>query len=392
MGIAGRFIVARWKLREWLLGFKLPPPEENLSEERTAGMVVYSVATWTYRLFLYTAIALFVYYQFTKSLGIFLFMLEVIIFFIWPVVWEFQALKERWPYFKRNSRASITAGVIAIIAAWFIVPLPHTLTFPAIVIAEEEQNLYSPIDGMVSAIYINRDDVVKKNQLIMEVIDPKLTYEKAAIQAKKSQAEAEYQVGISKEESRPFLSESQAEIETQSQRLNEVSNRIDSGKITSLIDGKISLWDTTLKPGTYIARDRPFGKIATENKLQVIALVPERDINALTDNKEVKFHINLPPETLNGKVIRLNPNRLSQLKHQALASIYHGDIPTTEDKKTGKMRIVPTYYPVLVELEKSPEQPRIGQTGSIRVVGPWRSLAWEGLKNVMNLFWRESGF
>lgn len=386
------FEVARWKLREWLLGFKLPPPEENLSEERITGMVAYSVATWIYRLFLYTAIALFVYYQFTKSLGIFLFMLEVIIFFIWPVVWEIQALKARWPYFKRNTRASVTAGVIAIIAAWFIVPLPHTLTFPAIVIAEEEQNLFSPIEGMVSSVHIKRGDLVKKDQLILEVTDPKLVYEKAFTQAKKSQAEAEYQVSISKEDSRPFLSESQAEIETQSQKLNEITNKIDSGKVKALIEGKISLWDTTLKPGTYVGRDQPIGKIATENKLQVLALVPEREIVALSDNKEVQFHITLPPETLHGKVIRLNPNRLSQLKHQALASIYHGDIPTTEDKKTGKMKVVPTYYPVLIELEQAPVQPRIGQTGTIRVVGPWRSLAWEGIKNVLNLFWRESGF
>lgn len=386
------FEVARWKLREWLLGLKMPPPEDNLYPERIYGMVLFSIATWIYRLFLYTAIALFVYFQFTKSLGIFLFIIEVIVFFIWPVLWEYTALKERWKYFERNPRAYATFTILGLIALWLIVPLPHTLTFPAIVIAHQEQQIYSPIEGEILSIKVQRGDTVQKDQLLMEVVDPLLDNERKIVEIKMNASQAEYNLAMKKEETRPLLSEKKAEIATFEQKLREVNQKLSSGKITAPFDGVISMWDDTLKPGRFIAKDTGFGKISTLHQLEVLSFIPERDVGAFQEGTEVSFHITLPPETLTGIVTRLNPNRLKQLKYEALASIYQGDIPTVQDPKTGQIKILPTYYPILIDLKQDPLQPRIGQTGTIRVVGPWRSLAWEGLKTVLNLFWRESGF
>ncbi len=70
---ATRFAVARWRLREWFLVLNYPPPETDLSprnDQLDDDHIRFY--TWIYRIFLYTAIALFVYYEFTKALGIIL--------------------------------------------------------------------------------------------------------------------------------------------------------------------------------------------------------------------------------------------------------------------------------------------------------------------------------
>ena len=78
------FNYTRWQLRKWLLGLDVPCPEDLVTPQRKYGMIIYTIYTWIYRLFLYTAIAVFVYYKFTKALGVFLFLVEIIVFLMLP--------------------------------------------------------------------------------------------------------------------------------------------------------------------------------------------------------------------------------------------------------------------------------------------------------------------
>ena len=116
------FAMARWKLREWLLGVYIPPPEERVSHKRMVSMIIYSVYTWIYRIFLYTAIAIFIYFKFTKALGIFLFLVEIGIFFVWPIVWEIKDLNRLKPHLHANIRMFFTCLALSILILWLIVP------------------------------------------------------------------------------------------------------------------------------------------------------------------------------------------------------------------------------------------------------------------------------
>ena len=70
------FALARWFIREALLGIRQPKPE-NWDTPHTVGLVLFAIATWIYRLVLYLGIALLVYHFAIKLAGMLLFAVEV---------------------------------------------------------------------------------------------------------------------------------------------------------------------------------------------------------------------------------------------------------------------------------------------------------------------------
>ena len=151
------FAFARWQLRKWLLGLNVPPPEEGISTKQGLFMVVYSIYTWIYRITLYTVIAVFVYYKFTKILGIFLFMVEIAFFIIPPFYSEAKQLVRLSPYMTFNIRSVITMTVLGLLAVWFIVPLPHRQSFHAVTVPAQEQIVYAPYDGKIQKLFLSKE-------------------------------------------------------------------------------------------------------------------------------------------------------------------------------------------------------------------------------------------
>ena len=86
------FAIAKWKLRNWLFGLSLSPPE-YMSQQRQNLITIYAWSTWIYRFFLFIGIALLVYFFAFKILGIFLFVVEIIWFIALPILKE---LREWW--------------------------------------------------------------------------------------------------------------------------------------------------------------------------------------------------------------------------------------------------------------------------------------------------------
>ena len=86
------FALAKWKLRQWVFGFKHKPPEQ-INNQKQNLIIVYAWATWIYRFFLFLGIALLVYYFAFKILGIFLFVVEIVWFILLPI---FREIREWW--------------------------------------------------------------------------------------------------------------------------------------------------------------------------------------------------------------------------------------------------------------------------------------------------------
>ena len=84
------FVLARWKMREWLFAFGDDKPE-HFEPWREKILIFYAFSTWIYRFFLFLGIALIVYHMFFKILGILLFLVEIFAFLLTPV---FREMKE----------------------------------------------------------------------------------------------------------------------------------------------------------------------------------------------------------------------------------------------------------------------------------------------------------
>ena len=386
------FNVTRWKFRDWFLGLKTPPPEEKLHHERIAGFVIYSVYTWIYRIVLYTAIAVFVYHKFTKALGVFLFILEIGVFLVWPITSELKSLVELRKYFNSNPRIMITLAVLLTILGWFIIPLPHMVKFPAITMPLDFQIIYIPEDSIIEKIYVKRDQEIKKDSPIITLVSPSIDHEVAKLDYEKQILEKQIYLLSFTDKDRAYIPEKKAELASNNERLNALKNKENEFQIKAKLDGKIYLWDDKLFEGMNIAKDSVIGKIADPKSVEIIAFVPEVDLGFLKIGNSIKFRVPSTNEFFYGKILSINPVRTEVLKQFALASTYHGDLAVSEDPHTKELRMIDTYYTVKILLDKPESQLRFGQTGYIETEGPWKSKLMSGIREVTRVFLRESGF
>ncbi|NGZ05233.1 MAG: HlyD family efflux transporter periplasmic adaptor subunit [Magnetococcales bacterium] len=113
------FQLARWQLRAWLFGIDSPPPEPFPPRQHRF-LVLFAWATWLYRLLLFLGIALLVYHFFIKSIGILLFLVEIIWFIFLPIWREVRA----WPELHAQTRSRwrlpvlIGIGILILVTPW----------------------------------------------------------------------------------------------------------------------------------------------------------------------------------------------------------------------------------------------------------------------------------
>lgn len=385
------FAVTRWKLRQYFLGINVPAPEEHLTRKRIVGMMVYSIYTWIYRIGLYTTIAIFVYHNFTKMLGIFLFLLEIGIFLVWPAIYEIEQVYKLRSFITINFRSIFTFLAIVAVLIWFFMPLPHDLKYTALSISnpQETQEIYVPVDAFVKDIYVKRDETVKIDQKLITLFSEVLLANLAQAKLDLDIAEKESVIVSGQEKSRPELAEKEANKNHLRETIKGYEAVLNQLDVKSHINGSIYAWDDSLRKGQYLSKDQILGAIANLDKIYAIGFVPESNINDLQVGQVVNFQLLNTLENIPGTVIKISPVRAQALLYPQLASTNQGDLPVSPDPLNGqRLLLVESYYPVYILLD-SKEPIQIGQKGNIWAEGPWKSNFMNILREVQALLWRE---
>lgn len=378
------FAVARWKLRQWLLGLMLPCPEAQVR----SGMVFYAVFTWLYRLVLYTAIALLVYLLFTKIIGIFLFIIEIQLLIILPIYREVQALISLRNSMTWNKRSISTVSVLAALFIWAALPWPHPIYLPGITVVAESQVVYVPYQGVVETIAVKKGSSVEKGDLLIRIRNELLDGRMRELGVEQQIVEREIEIIERSEEGKPLLPERIAKLKfVQAERngLAELKEQLD---VRATVSGMVYRWDLLAKVGQSVKRSQAIGRIADLSKVEVVAYVPEALLASAAEEKTVEFLTRGTRHRFRGRLVRLERQREALLEYPQLASTNGGSLPVTEGSNE-KLFMVETYYPAHVALES--ETPiGLGVTGDVVIRGYWRSYMVEWLKYAIAVLWRES--
>lgn len=392
------FAMTRWKLREWFLKLNIPPPEEDLPYHTVKLMMIYSVYTWFYRITLYTGIALFVYYEFTKLLGIILFIIEVVVFIAAPFASEIKQLYLRRSFFNWNLRSFITAILTTILIVWFVVPWPHTLYLPAVTVPEEEQIVYAPEHSAIKKIYVHRGESVKKGDKLIELDSDivKQSIEKAKIEVDLLKKTLEI-LALS-DTDRTYLTPKVQELEHKEAELNALEKKLERMIVIAEIDGEVHDWDNDLYEGMNLTEGTVIGKVDQVGHLKVMAYVTEFEVDGLKVGEKGDFKLLDPVIRFPVELKQIFKTPATVLKYPALASTYKGSLPVIPKKEgkpgdnTPRLLLTDRYYEVEFSLDPTEYPLKIGQTGVVEIKGQYESLLWSLIKRVERVIWRESGF
>lgn len=383
------FAVTRWKFREVFLGVLTECPEPRLSHAQMVGYIFYAVYTIIYRLFLYTAIALFVYHSFTKVLGIFLFFLEIGIFILWPIAWEISDLIRIKDRVVMNRRLFFTLGVTVLLLGWAILPFPHAEMFPGVVVPLNQQDIYSPTDALVRQIYVHRGEKVTTGQLLAKLESPELIYKINSLEVDAKIAQKQLDLLSDSDAQRSYIPTKEAEFSSIQEKLEGFKDQREELTLKAKISGKLFEWNENLRVGLAIPKDFILGKIADPKDTEVVFFVPEESLDVVKEGVPVKFHIFSTGEKVLGVVTKINPIRPQHLEYPALASLYKGDVAVSQEATDGKLKIIEAYYTVHVRLNPGDTQAPFGKSGEVEVRGPWRSKLMTLIHSIMRILWRE---
>lgn len=384
---ARAFAVGRWQLHRWLFGLELPHPEGHLSVKKTRLLCFYAFFTYIYLFIVYVAIALLVYHLFTKALGIVLFLVEIAVFFVWPVLWEANVLYRLRNHLTWNKHSITTAICSALLFLWFVIPLPHTMTFQAITASSNSQQVWIPRSGTIVSIPVRRNDPISAGQLLLQLEDPQLEAELAKAKADVLELSAASNRLRYGQDQHSMLAAQLAAKAAASSLVERLQYELEMLSVRATVSGTLYAWDDTLKPGQPISNNQAIGKVADLSKLEVVAFVPETEVHNLAVGQSTEFLLPTSSRRFKGTLTQIDPVSTPFLNYPALGSLFHGPLTVTPDAEK-RLVLTQSYFQVRVQLT-TPQLP-LDKVGILEVRGKPQSLLIRLINFLAGIFTQES--
>jgi putative peptide zinc metalloprotease protein len=383
---ARAFAIARWWLREQLFGLGEPPPEE-MPPGRRRFLIVFSFATWLYRVSVFLGIAVLVYHFAIKALGIAMGAVEVGYFLVRPIWMEMQALWKLRDRLRFNVRTLATLAGLAGIVLLLAVPWRSSVEAPALLRSASVEAVFAPADGgQVSAVRVKNGEIVAKG-----LVSPDLAYQLS--QARSDVTLIEWQLGI-QSVAPTLLAKSMVaahEYEAALATWRGLADQVAKLEVKAPIAGKVIDLSEELRPGEWVAANERLLAVMQPDRAQIEAYVSEADLARIGVGTRAQFH----PENGWGDpgdahVVRIERANARVLAEPYLASRFGGGIPVREMRSN---ELVPesAVYRVMLEPDGTPSAPERVLRGHVMLSGAPESLAARAWRRVVAVAIRESG-
>jgi putative peptide zinc metalloprotease protein len=330
------FALTRWQIRRWLFGWSDPPPE-TFSPRMHRILVIYSIATWLYRLILYFAIALLVYHLFFKIVGIILFAIELYYFILAPIVSEFRnwfAMRDRFTF---NFHTKVTLSVSILLLALYFLPIATTIDLPA-TLSYSHEFLYAKEEGILLNALPGPGSAIKANQIIAVIVSPDLNYliNKVRLSYKKSLSE------LRRAEINPQYSNQQnillSDIAKEQAQNTQLLQQREKLTIKVPFNGIITDTAQDLDPGTVIMKGEWLADIIDTSQAFVEAYVSQEDRNKIKEGLTGHFY----PSDLSDSPVGVTVTTIETLNAKKLECKYSSELK--QDTKQDIVVDTPCYH------------------------------------------------
>lgn len=388
---ARAFAIARWWMRERLFGLGEPPPE-LLPAGRRRFLIVFSFATWIYRVTVFLGIAVLVYHFTIKALGIIMGAVEIGYFLVRPVWMEVQALWMLRDRLRPNLHVLATAAGFTAIVVLLAVPWRSSIDAPALLRSADVQGVFAPADGgQVTAVLVGNGAEVARGQPLISLASPDLAYKLA--QARTDLALIEWQLGIQSVAPALMARSRVASYEYEATRASYRALADEAAKleVKAPIAGRIVELADELRPRDWVAANERLLAVMQPDRALIEAYVSEADLARIAVGTPAVFHPEggwgAPTDAHVARIERANARILSE---PYLASRFGGGVPVREIK-SGEYVPESTVYRVMLEPDGAAAAPPRVLRGHAVLSGAPESFAARAWRRIVAVAVRESG-
>jgi putative peptide zinc metalloprotease protein len=385
------FALARWWLRERLLGLGDPPPED-LPRGRRAFVILFAFCTWAYRLSLFLGIAALVYHFTIKLVGIGLMAVEVGYFIMRPIWIEAKAIWKMRDRLRTNRATMLSGAALLALLLGLVVPWRSSVEAPALLRSTHQEKVFAPEQG-TRIVAVNTQDgaTVTKGAALIELESPDLSFKME--QARTDVAVLEWQLqtqGVSPDllaRSRVAEHEYDAAY-AQYHALSDASARL---HVTAPMAGRVVDVADDLRPGMWLAPKTRLMSLVDVGESEIDAYVYESDMHRIAVGNTATFY----PDggflsSLDARVTAIDRANTRILPDGYLASRFGGAIPVRE---TPQGELVPerAVYHIMLAPDQGAEAPARVLRGRLVIKGRAESLAARAWRSIVAVLVRESG-
>lgn len=383
------FAMARWWMRERLFGYGDEQPEPTYGHTRLL-LIGFAYATWIYRFFLFLGIALLVYHYFFKLLGIFLFAVEIGWFIVLPIWREMKVWVKRRHEVGRQ--AFITVGVLVLLAAALLTPLPYTVRIPAVLTATEQAPAFAPRPARLEAVRVRQGEFVRAGQILMALSASEIEQQLTAARERERLLNERLD---RRSADRKDLSESLTlarEVQLERDRIAGFERERSRLAVRAPVDGVVVELALELSPGRWVDEKTRLALIATPDSLEARGYVHADDLRRIREGDAGEFvdELRLMPARAI-QVSRIGAAANDTLENWLLTSAHGGDVAARQFE--GRLRAEQAVFEVAADVTDASRhtQPLTEVRGEMQIRGEPISLAGRVVRRVVSVLLREAG-
>jgi putative peptide zinc metalloprotease protein len=312
--------------QRYLLGVRDAEPPESTRGERV-WFILYTVASWAYRIFIYVAIVLFIASKFF-FIGVLFALWAAVSMMILPAAKGIKFLSSSPRLTRKRARSVLVTGLIlaAIAAVIFLVPFPLGTRAEGVLWIPDHSFVRAGTDGFVEKLLARPGSRVEAGDPLIECSDPLLPAQIRVLESKLDELQATYDAQIIEDRVKAQITKE--EMHNITGKLKDAKEREGELTVKSPGSGVFIVPVPEDLPGRFAKRGELLGYVLDPSSVTARVVVYQADadlVRSQTRDVRVRLPENIP-DTVPATLLREVPAATDQLPGRALAQEGGGKI------------------------------------------------------------------
>jgi len=335
-----------------LFGYKesYSPAQTN---KEASWLTCFGLLSWTYRIFIFAAIILFVADRFL--------LLGLIMAFVCVTSWVLLPLFRFFVYLltsahlertRRRAIAVTTGSLVAVLLFLSIIPFPNRFRAPGVLEATEYIHVINDSEGYVNKILLPSGSDVATGTPLMELSNNELGFKMAAAKAQLHETLTLQMRAIQEASSELYAINNR--LQTINRKLENLEEQKNSLIVRARQDGKWIAPGIRDMKGQWLERGSELGMIVNNESFRFSAVVSQEDASRLFDGNIRTAEVRLKGqagETIEASDYNFIPFKRDTLPSAALGWSAGGQVPVMDNDETG-LKVVEPFFQIYADLNK----------------------------------------
>lgn len=384
------FQLGRWKMRQNLWGLTQPKPIKT-TPRKQFGLLTYCYATWTYRLFLFTLIALLVHHFSPKPFGAVFFIGILILFLGAPIKRELIFLWSQHMAILSNRRGRYVLALCGFSLVLFFWPWQTQVSAPALLQPAMQTEVFPLSAAHIDNIHIQNGDIVSKGDLLMSLSSKALEFERDQSRQRLKLLTAQLDRQASNLTERRLGATLLQEFAAEDMKLGALEKDIDRLNIYAPQEGIVTDLSPYLHIGRYIRKSDPLMRIVSPRAQSLLAFPNDIEATRLSRTSPFVFiSDDAAAKPVKGYLTHLAPTSEPVITDTILTSIAGGKIAVIPNDKGDQI----THRPVFKVQGQANDTAHLSraQRGIVKIDAKPQSPARALWRSIIRVLIRETDF